>query len=101
AARPGRYVVPVPTEYILSKKTVLAGLQCHKRLWWQLHDPAADELRESIIDQYRMEEGSRVGALARTYVPGGHLVERKSRTIASLVAETRAAMETNARAVYE
>ncbi|HEY4217246.1 MAG TPA: DUF2779 domain-containing protein [Gemmatimonadaceae bacterium] len=89
------------TEYVLSKKTVLAGLQCHKRLWWQLHEPAAEELRESIVDRYRMEEGSRVGVLARTYVPGGHLVERKARSIAALAAETRAAMETNVSAIYE
>ena len=91
----------MPIEYVLSKKTVLAGLQCHKRLWWQLHDPGAEELRESIIAQYRMEEGSRVGAVARTYVPGGHLIERKARSIASLVAETRAAMETKVPAIYE
>ncbi|MDB4874806.1 MAG: hypothetical protein JWM41_1252 [Gemmatimonadetes bacterium] len=89
------------TDYALSKKTVLAGLQCHKRLWWHLHDPAAEELRESEVARYRMKEGSRVGAIARGYVPGGHLVERRGRSIAGLVAETVAALQTNVSAVYE
>ncbi|MEO6878723.1 MAG: hypothetical protein ABI205_09600, partial [Gemmatimonadaceae bacterium] len=67
------------SDYTLSKKTVLAGLQCEKRLWWQFHEPAAAELQASEIAQYRMKEGSRVGVVARTYVPGGHLVERRNR----------------------
>lgn len=87
---------------VLSKKTVLAGLQCHKRLWWELHEPAAAELRESLVMEHRLKEGRAVGALARRYVPGGHLVERGSRSIAALLAETRAALaRPEVRAVYE
>lgn len=96
-----RYVPAVSTDYVLSKKTVLAGVQCHKRLWWQVHEPAAPELSESEIANYRMKEGSRVGELARSYVPGGHLIERRNRRPAAVVAETRAAMETNVDVVYE
>jgi uncharacterized protein DUF2779 len=89
-------------EYVLSKKTVLAGLQCHKRLWWELHEPAAVELRESLVMEHRLKEGRAVGALARSYVPGGHLVERGSRSIVALLAETRAALaRPDVRAVYE
>lgn len=89
-------------EYVLSKKTVLAGLQCHKRLWWELHEPAAGELRESLVMEHRLKEGRAVGALARSYVPGGYLVERGSRSIAALLAETRAALaRPDVRAVYE
>lgn len=79
----------MPTLY---KTTVLAGLQCHKRLWWQVHDPAAEELRESLIVQFRLREGSEVGALARQFVPGGHLVERGDRSTVAVLAETRAAL---------
>ena len=90
------------SEYVLSKKTVLAGLQCHKRLWWELHDAGADELRETLAMRYRMAEGRAVGALARGYVPGGHLVERGARSIAALVAETRAALDRpDVPAIYE
>ena len=89
-------------EYVLSKKTVLSGLQCDKRLWWELHEPAASELRESLVMQHRLKEGRAVGALARKYVPGGHLVERGSRSIAALLAETHAALaRPDVRAVYE
>jgi hypothetical protein len=89
------------SDYTLSKQTVLAGLQCDKRLWWHFHEPAAAEMHPSAIADYRMKEGSRVGVVARTYVPGGHLIERKNRATAALVAETRAAMATNAPAIYE
>lgn len=86
----------------LSKKTVLAGLQCHKRLWWQVHEPSAEEMRESLIVQFRLREGSEVGQLARRYVPGGHLIERGERSAAALVAETRAALSMPAiPAIYE
>jgi hypothetical protein len=29
----------------LSKSRVLAGLQCHKRLWWTVHELGAPELQ--------------------------------------------------------
>ena len=90
------------SEYVLSKKTVLAGLQCHKRLWWELHESGAEELRETLVMQHRMAEGRAVGALARRYVPGGHLVERGARSIPALVAETCGAMERpDVPAIYE
>jgi predicted RecB family nuclease len=51
----------------------MAGLQCHKLLWWMVHEPAAPELdgRVSAV----MDQGLRVGELARTYVPGGVLID--------------------------
>lgn len=89
-------------EYVLSKKTVVAGLQCHKRLWWELHDPAADELRETLATRHRLREGRAVGTLARQYVPGGHLVERGARSIDALLAETQAALcRPDVPAIYE
>ncbi len=98
----GEYVAPVShADYTLSKKTVLAGLQCHKRLWWHLHEPGAPELSESPVVAFRMQEGMRVGEVARTYAPGGHLVTRGARSVAAMLAETRAALETNVSAVYE
>lgn len=89
-------------EYVLSKKTVLAGLQCHKRLWWELHESAAEELRETLAMRHRLREGRAVGALARQYVPGGYLVERGARSIDALVAETRAVLtRPDVPAIYE
>ncbi len=53
----------------------MAGLQCHKLLWWTAHEPAAAELDVDDARQAVYDQGHRVGALARTYVPGGVLVD--------------------------
>jgi hypothetical protein len=89
------------TDFTLSKTTALAGLQCHKRLWWQIHDPGAEELQASEVAQWRMHDGARVGEIARAYVPGGHLVDRRGRSVPALLAETRAALQTNVPVIYE
>ncbi|HEX4994467.1 MAG TPA: FAD/NAD(P)-binding protein [Methylomirabilota bacterium] len=59
----------------LSKSRAMAGLQCHKLLWWMTHEPAAAELEVDGARQAVFDQGHRVGALARTYVPGGVLVD--------------------------
>jgi predicted RecB family nuclease len=51
----------------------MAGLQCHKLLWWMVHEPAAPELDGRV--SAAMDEGIRVGELVRTYVPGGVLID--------------------------
>jgi len=33
----------------LSKSRFLAGLQCHKQLWWRAHEPDAPELVPEAI----------------------------------------------------
>jgi hypothetical protein len=91
----------------LSKKTALAGLQCHKRLWWERHEPSALELQESPAVRYRLRESSAVGALARSYVPGGALIGASLQrgdwdAQQALVDETAAVMATpHVRALYE
>ena len=56
----------------LSKSRVMAGLQCHKLLWWMMHEPTAPELELGDQAQSLMDRGNRVGEIARTYVPGIH-----------------------------
>ena len=85
----------------LSKSRAMAGLQCHKLLWWMAHEPAAPELeidgqREALFDQ-----GHRVGALARTYVPGGVLIDLPYDAYEQRLAATRQALAEGAPAVYE
>jgi hypothetical protein len=78
----------------LSKKSYLAGAQCHRRLWWQLHDPAAYELRETPAVRHLLREGSRVGAYARTFFPDGLLIERADHwDTAAVLAASRAAVD--------
>lgn len=74
----------------LSKSRFLAGMQCHKRLYLETHEPelaeAADDSGAAIL-----EAGHAVGALARNRYPGGMLVgedldwsEAKSATYSAL-----------------
>src|ERR1700739_2231309 len=54
----------------ISKSKFVAGCQCLKRLYWQVHQPELakepDAATEAIIEQ-----GREVGMLARQLFPGG------------------------------
>jgi hypothetical protein len=51
---------------MLSKSRVMAGRQCHKLLWWMVHEPGASELQLDDLGTAVMEQGTVVGELART-----------------------------------
>ena len=65
----------LPQSVRLSKSRVMTGLQCHKLLWWMAHEPTAPELELDGRAPATMDQGARVGELARTYVPGGLLID--------------------------
>jgi hypothetical protein len=79
----------------------MAGLQCHKLLWWMAHEPAATELDVDDAQQAVYDQGHRVGALARTYVPGGVLVDLPHNSYEPRLEATRQALAQGAPAVYE
>lgn len=58
----------------LSKSKFLSGLQCHKRLYLEIHAPESatqpDASTQAILDM-----GTEVGELARQRLPGGVLVD--------------------------
>lgn len=85
----------------LSKSRVMAGLQCHKRLWWAVHEPTAPELQPDEMAQVVMDRGIRVGQLARTYVPGGLVIDLPYNAYDERIRLTRQALEDGAPAVYE
>ena len=58
----------------LSKSRFVAGYQCHKLLWWTVHEPDADELKPDKVLQDRFDQGRRVTTLARTRFPGATLI---------------------------
>ena len=93
--------MPPPTSR-LSKSRFVSGLQCHKLLWWQVHEPDAPELSEvDPATQFIFDQGHEVGRRARQYVPGGILIdvpytERRRRRD-----ETAAALRDGARILYE
>lgn len=85
----------------LSKTRFLHGLQCPKQLWWRAHEPQAPELVVGPALQRVFDRGHRVGALARTYVPGGVLIDLPHGDFEGRVAATAAALAAGAPVVYE
>src|ERR1043166_3821816 len=59
----------------LSKSRYTAGVQCHKLLWWKVHEPNAVELQPDKVLQDRFDQGAQVGTLARARFPGGVLID--------------------------
>ncbi|MDH4361826.1 MAG: DUF2779 domain-containing protein, partial [Nitrospirota bacterium] len=77
---------PAPT-HRLSKSRFLAGLQCAKRLYLEIHSP---ELATPPTPDRRaiMDMGTEVGVVARQYFPHGVLVEETHRQIPSALLRT-------------
>jgi predicted RecB family nuclease len=91
----------MPAPRLISKSRFCVGLQCLRRLWWQVHEPDAPELEAGARQQAIFDRGHRVGALARERFPGGTLVELGPRQVAERVEATRAALASGAPAVFE
>jgi predicted RecB family nuclease len=85
----------------LSKSRFVIGLQCHRRLWWESHEPEAPELAADAALRAIFDQGTKVGRLARERVPGGVLIDFEPQAIAERVAATHAALAGGARAIYE
>lgn len=54
----------------LSKSRYVAGVQCLKRLYWQIHEPQLAAQPDAATEVI-MEQGREVGMLARQMFPGG------------------------------
>jgi len=87
--------------YGLSKSRYIAGLQCHKQLWWRAHEPQAPELVPDTDLQNVFDTGSHVGEVARGYVPGGVLIDLPHTDYKGKVDATQRAIESGAPAIYE
>src|SRR5216110_932259 len=85
----------------LSKSRYLSGLQCHKQLWWRVHEPEAPELSPSPGEQNRFAQGREVGEHARGHVPGGELIDLPYYQYDNKVAATREALNRGLPAIYE
>src|SRR5213596_1063902 len=77
----------------LSKSRYLCGLQCHKQLWWRVHEPEAPELAPSPGQQKLFAQGREVGERARAHVPGGELIDLPYYQYDNKVAATREALK--------
>ena len=85
----------------LSKSRYTAGLQCHKLLWWKVHEPLAVELQPDKVLQDRFDQGAHVGTLARRTFPQGILVDLPYNAYAERVALTRKLIADGAPAIFE
>lgn len=71
-------------------------------LWWMVHEPEAPELAAGKeLQQVIRERGRRVGELARTFVPGGVLIDLPHHEIKRRVVATARAIADGAPVVYE
>jgi hypothetical protein len=85
----------------LSKSRFTSGLQCHRQLWWRVHEREAPELVPDPAQQAIFDQGTRVGEVARTYVPGGTLIDLPYDAFDDKLAATRTALATGTPAIYE
>ncbi|HXO84954.1 MAG TPA: hypothetical protein VN803_05445, partial [Gemmatimonadales bacterium] len=85
----------------LSKSRYTAGTQCHKLLWWKVHEPNAVELQPDKVLQDRFDQGRQVGELARARFPGGVLIDLPHTAAAERVALTQKLIEGGAPAIFE
>src|SRR5204863_7719470 len=87
----------------LSKSRFLAGLQCHKQLWWRVHEPDAPELVPDAAHRNILDQGNEVGRKAREYIPGGTLVDLPFHEFDNKVARTREVLQCDPAppAIYE
>jgi hypothetical protein len=85
----------------LSKSRFCYGLQCLRQLWWRVHEPDAPELVAPPWLQVVFARGHRIGELAQAEFPGGVLVGREYYETEEKIADTSAALQANAPAIYE
>ena len=71
----------------ISKSKFVAGCQCVKRLYWQVHEPEL-AAEPDAADQAIMQQGHEVGMLARQLFPGGIKV-RSDRGLDEAIRATR------------
>ncbi len=85
----------------LSKSRFVVGRFCHKRLWWQTHEPDAPELAVDASTQFIFDQGNEVGELARTWFPGGELIDFPYHAINEKVNATQDALKRDVPVIYE
>jgi hypothetical protein len=103
--RPRSYWAIAPEREVvvatLSKTRFVRGTQCPNLLWWTTHEQNAPDLQSGPAHLDRLHQGSRVGVVARESFPGGVLIDVPACHEERAVAETRAALASDAPAIFE
>jgi hypothetical protein len=84
--------VPLPKAPRLSKSKFLSGLQCHKRLYLEVHHPSL-ATKPDAETQAMFDMGTEIGELARSRFPGGTLVTAGYRQSEAALAQTAALVQ--------
>ena len=84
----------------LSKSRYLSGLQCKKRLWLEVNEPAKASTI-STTQQKILDQGTEVGIRARLYFPGGLLIEIDHSMLEQNILETQQALTRNCPTIFE
>jgi Domain of unknown function(DUF2779) len=91
-------IAPPPVR--LSKSKFVAGVQCLKRLYYQIYQPElAEQAGES--QQARLEQGNEVGLLAQSRFPGGVFVGSESGLDGALAQTTCLLDDSSVPAIFE
>src|SRR6266699_1370382 len=98
---PASLCVMTPRSPRLSKSRFTSGLQCHKKLWWEVHEKDAPELQPDKVLLDLFDQGRQVGEAARARYPGGVLIALPHDAGAERVAATKTALDSGAPAVFE
>ncbi len=85
----------------LSKSRFVAGMQCHKLLWWIVHEPNAVELQPDKVLQDRFDQGTQVNAIARTRFSAGVLVDLPHTAVDERVQLTQQLLDGGAPFIFE
>ena len=91
----------VKSEPRLSKSRFMSGWQCPRRLWWEVHEPDAEELGTDPATQFIFDRGKEVGEVARGHVPGGVLIDVPHEERDRRLRETEEALKGGAKILYE
>jgi hypothetical protein len=97
---PGHLSLPIVAPR-LSKSKFLAGLQCHKRVYLDVHHPdlasPPDPATQAMLDM-----GTEIGELARARFPGGVLIGESHRQREAALAHTASVLaDANVPAIFE
>src|SRR5206468_5650203 len=84
--------VPLPKIPRLSKSKFLSGLQCHKRLYLEVHHPSL-ATKPDASTQAMFDMGTEVGEFARSRFPGGVLMTAGYRQTEDALAQTVALIQ--------
>lgn len=85
----------------LSKSRFVAGLQCHKSLWWRFHERDAPELVPDPALKAVFDQGVEVGEVAHSHFPGGVLIDLPPYELTERTRATAKAIDEGANVIYE